>query len=121
VSIAPVGAEVPTRRPAKGNAVGVLTAVAFGAFLASYSLFGEKAASATFWGVIVVVPLIGWIVRSVIETRERAIREMRLEIVLIARQAALLELRRQDAETRFPTTFRYTKHDPRFPEWGEGQ
>ena len=99
-----------------GNAVGVLTALAFVAFLFTYAVFGQRAAGIAFWSVLLGLPVL-LLVLSALGTAWRASRrEELLEVATLA--VRLVEQRRSEHSGAKPSMkadpARSPVDDPRF-------
>jgi hypothetical protein len=71
-----------------GNAVGVLTALAFMAFLVAYALFGERAAGIAFWTVLLGLPALLVVISVLGVAWRRNRRDELLEVAILAVRVA---------------------------------
>jgi hypothetical protein len=68
----------------EGNAVGVLTTVAFITFIVVYAIFGQRAAGIAFWAVIFGLPVLIAVVYALATVRRGRRRQELLEVATLA-------------------------------------
>jgi hypothetical protein len=73
-----------SNRALSGNAVGVLTALAFMAFLVAYALFGQRAAGIAFWAVLLGLPALLVVVSPLGAAWRRNRHDESLEVAILA-------------------------------------
>jgi hypothetical protein len=71
-------------RTVGGNAVGVLTALGFVAFLVAYALFGQQAAGIAFWAVLLGLPALLIVVSTLGAAWRRNRGDELLEVATLA-------------------------------------